>query len=166
MRVPYRKPGKYSQLPMDPIMSEKKFCELKSKLDRLQRVSRPRAITEMSRLAETGDFSENAGYQAVKGRLRGINQAIMAIEIQIKQAVIVEQRAVDGKVRIGNLVTVETNNTQKTYQILGSSESSPSKGIISHTSPLGSALLGARSGDDVIVKLTNKIVKYKIIKVE
>jgi transcription elongation factor GreA len=54
---------------------------------------------------------------------------------------------------------------EKTYLILGSSETNPSAGIISRNSPLGAALLGRKAGDIVEVFLANKKTEYKIISI-
>lgn len=66
----------------------------------------------------------------------------------------------------GGFVTVEVHSARKTYQILGSSETNPASGVISRHSPLGKALLGRRVGEVVAVQLANKLVEYKIIKIE
>lgn len=165
MRVPFRKPGKYSQIKPDYLLTEGKFGELKNKLDRLKNISRPQAAAEVSRLAEMGDFSENAEYQLAKGRLRGINNAILKLENQLNNAVIISPKQT-GAVQAGNTVTVESGGKQKTYLILGSSETNPREGIISRNSPIGSALVGRGAGETVKVKLANKEVEYKIIKIE
>jgi transcription elongation factor GreA len=55
---------------------------------------------------------------------------------------------------------------QKTFRILGASETDPSRGRISHTSPLGAALLGHIKGDVVIVQAPGGIQKYKITEVK
>jgi len=49
---------------------------------------------------------------------------------------------------------------------LGGAESDPSSGIISKDSPLGSKLIGKRVGDKVEVRVKDKSVEYKIIKIE
>ena len=62
--------------------------------------------------------------------------------------------------------TNESGNNQKTYQILGASETNPRQGIISHHSPLGAALMGRKVGEIVKIRLANKEVEYRIIKIE
>jgi transcription elongation factor GreA len=163
MRIPYRKPGKFSQLAPDPMITQNKFLELKNKLAKLKQIQPP-AVAEVARLAELGDFSENAEYQMAKGRLRGINNSILKLENQINQAQIINIQATD-TVQLGNVVTVESENKQKKYQILGSTETDPKKGIISHHSPIGSALMGREVGDIVTIKLENREIKYKIINI-
>lgn len=165
MRTPYRKPGKYSQMSPDPIMTEDKFQELKNKLERIKK-AQPQAAAEVSRLAELGDFSENAEYQHAKGRLRGMNDAIFNLEKQLNQAVVIKSQKQISTVQVGHKVTVEINNKQKIYRILGSSETNPEKGVISYNSPMGAALIGHRAGDVVKIKLADKEVEYKIKKIE
>lgn len=164
MRVPYRKPGKFSQMKSDPLMTKEKYAELEEKLEKLKH-KRPQAAAEVKRLAELGDFSENVEYQLAKGRLRGINYAILTLESQLNQAEIIAPASGD-TVRVGNFVTVETEKGQKKYQILGSAEADPQKGIISRNSPIGEALLGHREGDVVKIKLADKEAEYKILKIE
>lgn len=165
MRIPYRKPGHFSQVKPDPLLTEAKFAELKNKLVRLKS-ARPQAAAEVARLAELGDFSENVEYQLAKGRLRGINSGILKLENQLNTAVIIAHSKQTDTVQIGHTVTVAVNGKEKTYQILGSSEADPGKGIISHNSPIGAALVGRKGGETVTVKLAGKEVMYKIIRVE
>mgnify|MGYP001616668602 CR=1 FL=1 len=68
--------------------------------------------------------------------------------------------------KAGHKVTVLCDKKEKIYQILGSAETDPKKGIISQNSPLGIALLGKKVGDIISMKLKDKIAEYKIIKIE
>lgn len=164
MRSTNRKSEKIRQNKFDPLLTEKKAFELSEKLKRLKEISRPRAAEEVKRLAELGDFSENAEYQLAKARLRGINNNILLLETQLNQAVIIKPQKTN-TVQVGHLVTIEGKNGQKTYQILGSVETDPQKNIISRNSPLGAALLGRKVRDVIKIKLANKEVKYKILKI-
>lgn len=166
MQVPYRKPGKYAMMKSDPMLTVEKIKELEAKLERLKNYSRPKGAEEVKRLAEFGDFSENVEYQLAKGKLRGINNAITTIENQLKNATIIEPNSQHEVVQIGHQVTIENNGKEKTYLILGSTETDPQKGVISHVSPLGSALIGKKIGESVELKITNKDVCYKITKIE
>lgn len=165
MQVPKRKPGKYAQVKKDPHITKAKFVASKNKLERLK-ASQPPAIQEVRRLAELGDFSENVAYQMAKGKLRSINQKILELENQINHAVIIEPNQTTGVVELGSIITIEFDDQEQTYQILGSAEANPTKGIISHNSPIGFALMGHRVGDIVELPRKNKVIKYKVIKVE
>ena len=164
MRVPIRKPGKYTHLKPDPNLTEGKFNELRSKLERLE-ADRPSAIEEVKRLAEMGDFSENAAYQIAKGRLRGINDHISELQEKLKKAKIIKPTHT-GRVELGCQVTIEISGQQKTFLILGSLETNPQEGVISHNSPIGSAIMGHEVGDKVKIQLKNKAIECRIIKIE
>ena len=165
MQTPYRKPGKYALQAQDPFLSAEKLKMLQNKLGKLLKSRYPLAA-EVSRLAELGDFSENVEYQLAKGKLRGINNAILKLENQIKNAVIIKSKSNTGVIGLGSKVTVLFDKKEKTYQILGSIETDPKKGIISQNSPLGIALLGKKVGDVISMGLKDKIIEYKIIKIE
>ena len=110
-----------------------------------------------------GDFSENAGYQLAKGRLRGLNQRIMDTENLLNRSEIITANSASETVQLGNSVTIEFNGRQKTYKILGSTESNPLAGVISYSSPLGSALLFKRRGESINLEMNGKTIEYKII---
>ena len=166
MRVPIRKPGKYAHLKPDVHLTEAKFNELTRSLERLKTVSRPAAVIEVRRLVELGDFSENAAYQMAKGRLRGINQRILELEDRTKHAVIITPMKNVATVQLGHRVTIEIAGKQAAYVILGSAETNPLGGVISHHSPLGSALMGHAVGDRVTIQSGGKGVECRIIKIE
>lgn len=162
MQLPKRKAPHYASQAQDPFMSKEKFQELENDLARLYK-KRPKAAAEVSRLAEMGDFSENVEYQLAKGRLRGINNAITKIELQLQRAKIIEPSS-NKRVEIGHRVTVSVNEKEeKIYTILGSSETNPSAGVISHTSPLGAALLGKQVGELVELNTAHKKNTYTIL---
>jgi transcription elongation factor GreA len=83
----------------------------------------------------------------------------------LNNAIIIPECGPGGCVQIGSKVTVEINGQQKTFQILGSQETDPSRGIISRNSPIGSALLGHKVGDEVEIDINDRKVIYKIIKI-
>jgi transcription elongation factor GreA len=166
MQVPHRKGDRRLGQPLDPYLTAAKFAELKEKLTRLKNISRPRAAEEVKRLALDGDFSENAGYQLAKGRLRGVNQRIIDLEKHLHSAVIIRADERSDKVQIGSRVILERAGKQQAYLILGSTESEPGKGVISHRSPLGEALIGHRVSDIIKLNLANKEVECTIIKIE
>ncbi len=161
MQLPYRKPGKYSQAPFDPYLTQEKYDELSRKLERLFQ-KRPLAAQEVGRLAELGDFSENVEYQLAKGRLRRINEQILILENQLKQAKVIRTDHSSPFVELGDTLEVVVNGTTKTLTILGSSETDPTRGIISQHSPIGTALLGKRIGETVAIPIGKRTVTYTI----
>jgi transcription elongation factor GreA len=165
MQTPIRKPGKYTHLKPDQYITKAKYNELKNKLDRLK-FNRPCLAEEVKKYASDGDFSENAAYQIAKGKLRGINQKILEIEDHLKRAIIIKPIKNSGIVRLGSNVTVSAASREKTYLILGSSETNPASGIISSSSPIGSALMNKKLGNKIKIKLAGREIEYQIIKIE
>lgn len=164
MQLPKRKPGKYANSKIDFHITQTKFDELKRNLDQLKK-TQPTAAAEVQRLAELGDFSENAAYQMAKGRLRGINQKILELEAKINHAVIIEPKDTD-EVALGSKVVIKINGKECTYQILGSAEVDPARGIISRNSPIGAAIMGHKVGDHVEVQQGGKAIACEIIAIK
>lgn len=165
MRVPIRKGGQYTFMKSDPYMTANKLAELKLSLEKLKKNVQPALAKEVKRLALMGDFSENAAYQIAKGKLRSTNEKIDRLTKQISSAQIIKPSKKSRIIEIGSSVTVEVNDQIKNIQILGSLESNPKNGIISHNSPLGQLLLGKKVGNEIQLKLEDKIIIYKIKKI-
>lgn len=167
MRIPTRKPkpGEPAPEPVDLHITQETYDHYARDVERLKKQVRSRLADEVKRLAEMGDFSENAAYQIAKGKLRGINRRIDELEYKVKHAVIITPRT-DGVVSLGSTVTVAVNGKKKTYRILGSTEVDIEKNIISHNSPLGQALLGKRAGETALLRREERMVEYRIVAVE
>lgn len=166
MRTPKRKPGKYAFQKIDYYITPEKYKRLKAELENLKKIKRPPAIKEVKRLALMGDFSENAAYQIAKGKLRSINNRILKIQDFLNNAEIISSSLNKDKVSLGNLVTLESEGKIINYQILGSAETNPEKGIISQNSPLGKKLLGKKIGEIVKTQRKNgQEKKYTIKKI-
>ncbi|MFA4818757.1 MAG: GreA/GreB family elongation factor [Patescibacteria group bacterium] len=166
MQIPIRKSGKYTHAKPDPHLTAVKLAELKHELESLKTYQRPRVAAEMKRLGEMGDFSENAAYALAKGRLRNLNQRIIELAEQLKSAKVITPAKNAATVQLGHHVTVEIADKQKTYLILGSAETNPNQGVISHHSPIGSALIGCQVGDSLTYRSAAKSIECKIIKIE
>ncbi len=146
-------------------MTREKFEELGKKLLRMKK-DRPILASEVKRLGENGDFSENAEYQIAKGKLRSLNQKILDTGALLASASIIGPKKASNTVELGNTVFLESRGKSFSYKILGSLESDPRKGIISSSSPIGEALLGKRLGESFKIKISEKEIEYKIIKIE
>ncbi|MEK9130568.1 MAG: GreA/GreB family elongation factor [Patescibacteria group bacterium] len=148
--------------PEDHHLTPSTIDRLKRELVDLETRQRPEGVSEVRRLAEMGDFSENAGYQIAKATLRRINNRIETLKERIKTAVpIASGPDTEGRARIGSTVVLEKNGQRLTFEILGSQETSPSRGRISYHSPLGAALIGCQVGD--VVTVTN--ATYRLLKI-
>lgn len=151
MQIPKRR-GETQRQALQPepdrYLTPQAIQRLRDELGRLEKTERPAAAAEVRRAGEMGDFSENAGYQAAKAHLRRVNARILSLQEKLKYAIPIAHGSDDGLVRIGSTVEIEAGGKAVTYAILGSQESDPSRGRISYLSPLGSALIGKRAGDE------------------
>lgn len=148
---------------VDNLLTPAKIARLKVERDDLVKRERPIAAAEVQRTAEMGDLSENAGYQAAKAHLRRVNNRILWIEARLADAVPIAAGGGNGTIQVGSTVKVAVDGREMTFELVGSQETNPSRGRISHRSPIGLALLGARVGDDVVVKLPDRVITYHVL---
>jgi transcription elongation factor GreA len=86
----------------------------------------------------------------------------LEVEEKLHHAKIIEQTSSKDTVEIGGTITIETGGANRTFTIVGPTEAEPTAGKISHESPLGSAFLGKRVGDEVEVETPGGTRKYTI----
>ena len=115
---------------------------------------------------QQGDLSENADYHKAKEDQGFLEGKIREYTEILAGAKIIEKKA-SGVIDIGSHITIkEGNYPEETYHMVGAREANPREGRISNESPIGSALLGHKVGDEVTVKTPGGQMKVKIIKVE
>ena len=113
---------------------------------------------------EMGDLSENAAYKVARQELSAIDARLRRLEYIIRLSTVVSNKGGD-TVGFGNKVRIKGVEGEMEYCLVGGYESDPSKGKISHHSPIGQALLGKRAGDKISVTTPKGIVSYEIIAV-
>ncbi len=124
-------------------------------------------MEDLSVAVQKGDLSENAEYQDARARLSRIDGRIFGLKERIKNAIPIEEGVgASGRVRIGSTVVLRAAGQEKTFQILGSHESNPARGRISHLSPLGAALLDHAVGENVTITTPQGETTYEILEVK
>ena len=138
--------------------------KLRSELEQLWTVERPRVTQEVADAAAQGDRSENAEYIYGKRRLREIDRRVRFLSKRLDDLTIVSEAPSDAnRVFFGAWVTLEDEDgTAVTYRIVGPDESNVEKGWISMEAPVAKALLGKRDGDDVLVRRPKGDITYTI----
>lgn len=139
--------------------------QITAELDELKNKKLPAAIDRVSRARDFGDLSENAEYHAAKEELAFIEGRVEELEDIIKNAEVVSESNGNGHVDVGCKVTVELSGKEHTYEVVGEWEADPMAKKISHTSPLGQALMGKKKGDAVEFEAPAGKVVYKIKKI-
>ncbi len=146
-------------------LTEAGLVSLKKELDELQNIKRPKVVDRLSNARMQGDLSENSDYQAAKDELEFLDGRISELESVVKNAVVVKTVGNGSGVAVGTSVTLKVNGQQHIFHIVGEWEADPSQKKISHTSPLGQALLGKKAGDKVEVQAPAGIVVYEILSI-
>ena len=141
------------------------FKSLQSELDELSNEKRPKLVERLAFARTQGDLAENSDYQNAKDELEFLDGRISELEEVLKQAVIVAARSKSGQVSFGTKVTVKTNGKKLLFEIVGEWEADPANSRISHTSPLGQALVGKKVGDKVQVDAPAGKLTYEILKI-
>ncbi|MCS7091787.1 MAG: transcription elongation factor GreA [Patescibacteria group bacterium] len=140
---------------------------LKADFDELVNVKRPALVERLANARSQGDLSENSDYQNARDELEFLDGRISELEEVIKSAVIVsvDDTNTDG-IKVGTKVTVKVKDKTHIYFIVGDWEADPIQKKISHTSPLGQALIGKKQGEKVEVDAPVGKLIYEIISVE
>lgn len=141
------------------------LSEIKAELDELRNQKLTAAIERVARARDFGDLSENAEYHAAKEELAFIEGRIEELDGIITRAEVVGAKSKKSSIDIGCKVTVSVKGKEHTYSIVGEWEADPLQKKISHTSPLGIALLGKKNGDAVEFEAPAGKVIYKIKKI-
>jgi transcription elongation factor GreA len=141
---------------------------LKAELERLKGEGRDEMARRLRSAVQMGDLSENADYHKAKEDQGFLEGRINELEYLLKNATIIEQNGSQtGVVDVGSHVTMQEGDyAEETYHLVGAKEADPRNGRISNESPIGSALLGHRVGDDVVVETPGGKIHLKILKIE
>lgn len=135
-------------------------------LDNLVKVKR-KEIAERLKEAKNagGDLAENLEYGYVKNEQAFVEGRIEQINDILQNFVLVDKKVGKDTVDIGSVVVVRDFdiNKNRKFEIVSSIESEPSQMKISDESPLGRALLGKKTKDEVTVKTPGKTFSLKII---
>ena len=143
--------------------------KLQDELSTLVHVTREQVKQQLAEARAQGDLSENADYDAARGKQAEVEGRIKEIEDILANYDLIEENSKNStKVGLGSTVTVRYVDLDKesTYMIVGSVEADALNNKISNESPLGAALIGNVVGKEVEVKVNNKIFKVLITKIE
>ena len=138
---------------------------LKHELNDLVEVKRPKIVERLAHARTQGDLAENSDYQNAKDELEFLDGRIDEIKSVVNSAVVVSSNGNGNIVGVGNKVTLKVNSSEHMFEIVGEWEADPGKKKISHTSPLGQALLGKKVGDEVEVEAPAGKITYQILSI-
>lgn len=143
---------------------------LRTELQRLKLVERPRIADAIAEARAHGDLKENAEYHAAREQQGLLEARIRHVEavLSTAQVIDVSQVHANGKIVFG--ATVELLNLDSdevvTYQIVGDEEADLTHHKISVNSPIARALIGKEEGDEVVVKAPSGDLDYEILSIQ
>jgi len=152
------------------FLTQEGFNKLEEELEYLRTVKRKEVAARLHEAAESslGEFVEDPEFEAAKNEQSFVEGRIRELELLLANAKLIEKkRNKNGEVEVGSVVVIKEGRLKpEEYQIVGAAEANPREGKISHESPLGKALLGAKEGDKVEVKAPSGSFTVKVVEVK
>ena len=150
------------------LYTEEGYKNLVDELQYLKDVRIPEIKVQIAEARAFGDLSENSEYDEAKNEQAKTVTRIAELEKLINEATIINESEIRADVvNLGSFVKVYDSDMDEEveYSIVGSNEADPMQGRISDQSPLGSAMLGAKVGEEVTVVAPFGEYKVKILAV-
>ncbi|MDD2731982.1 MAG: GreA/GreB family elongation factor [Candidatus Pacebacteria bacterium] len=154
------------------MTQEKKFYltlkgleDIKKEYEELKKLRLLKTKGEAPKILESEDL--NPEYISFQEDLSFLETRLVELEDIIKNAVLIKPPSKENQntIFLGAKVLVEIDGKDNDeFEIVGTIEANPFLGRISNESPVGKALLGHRSGDEIIVSSPIKTI-YKIKKI-
>ncbi|PZC46456.1 MAG: transcription elongation factor GreA [Chloroflexi bacterium] len=142
--------------------------QLNSELETLK-LERPRISEDIHKAAQDKDVKENAPLEAAREQQAHIESRITNIELQLRNAVVIDpkKRKKDARVGIGAKVTLKdlVSGKEQGYTVVSVSESNPLQNKISNVSPVGKAVMKRVAGQQIEVNTPLGKQSFLIVKV-
>ena len=149
-------------------MTPQGFERTREELMTLMRKERPEVVQVVSWAAANGDRSENGDYLYGKKRLREIDRRLAYLAKVMKAAKVVDPAKQEDRnqVRFGATIEIaDEDDNRRTLTIVGDDETDAAAGRIGWSAPLARALIGAKLGDERIVRLPAGEKSYEVLAV-
>ena len=150
------------------LITKKGLEKIKERLIELERKFKE-ILAQKGEAAETGGnvWHDNPSFEGLIEQERMIVAQIDELKSMLINSKVVDEDVNKKVVDIGSVVTLLFNDEQKIeYKITDSQLSDPSKNLISYSSPVGCAILGARCGESREFVVGNKKKKIKILEIK
>ena len=144
--------------------------KLKTELENIKKVQRPKVVAEIAEARSHGDLKENAEYHAAKEEQSKIEGRIIEINDLIARANVIDITKLEKKdiAVFGSTVSLLDleDKQKKTYKIVGKDEADIKKNYIYFRSPIGKALIGKNKSDMVTVNTPSGEKNFEIIEIK
>jgi transcription elongation factor GreB len=144
------------------------YARIRAEYDELFGTERPKLVETIAWAAANGDRSENGDYIYGRKRLRELDRRLSHLSRIMKAAKVVDPAAQSARdqVRFGATVELaDEDDNRRWLTIVGDDEGDAAAGRIGWSAPLARALIGARVGDERIVRLPSGEKSYEVIEI-
>ena len=141
------------------------IARIRDEYEQLFGTERPRLVETISWAAGNGDRSENGDYIYGRKRLREIDRRLSHLARVMKAAKVVDPaHQASGEVRFGATVELaDEEDARRVLTLVGEDESDATAGRISWLAPVARALIGAKVGDERVVRLPAGEISYEVV---
>lgn len=148
------------------LLSREGYEKLKAELEFLKVDERMRIADQIREAKSHGDLRENAMYHEAKLNQKRLEGRIAELEKALQVSRVVEDHEKQGA-HLGSTVKLRDLMFGDEFEIhlVGAFEADPTQDMISIGSPLGMAVKGKDTGDEVEVQAPAGVQRYKIIEV-
>jgi transcription elongation factor GreB len=152
----------------DRFITPAGLARVRAEYDELFGVERPKLVETIAWAAANGDRSENGDYIYGRKRLREVDRRLSHLSRIMKSAKVVDPSAQVSREQVRFGATVELadeDDERRTLTVVGDDEADASNGRIGWSAPLARALIGAKVGDERIVRLPSGEKRYDVIRI-
>ena len=142
--------------------------KLRSDLEFLEHIERPRVTEEIADARDKGDLSENAEYHAAKEEQSHLEYKIAQMKNTLSKARLIDESQLDtSKVLALSIVKIRNidNKAEFEYTLVADAVADLSEGKLAVNSPIGKGLLGKKVRDIAEIEVPNGIMKFEIINI-
>ena len=144
------------------------FARVRAEYEQLFSTERPKLVDTIAWAAANGDRSENGDYLYGRKRLREIDRRLGYLSKVMKSAKVVDPARQEQRdsVRFGATVELaDENDERRIITLVGEDEADASSGQVSWAAPMARALVGAKVGEERIVRLPAGEKSYEIMRI-
>lgn len=143
---------------MATYVTQEGLEKMKTEVERLETVERPKITQQIAEARDKGDLSENAEYDAAKEAQGMLEMRISKLRDAIATSKVIDESKLDtSKVAILTTVRLKNNTTgqEQKFTLVPDNESDLKAGKISVNTPIAKGLLGKTIGEYAEIVLPN-----------
>lgn len=150
-------------------MTRDAFNRIKADIERMENVEMPAIAEKIAEARAEGDLKENAEYHAQREAQGMLQAKINQLRGRLANAHIVDTSSLPkDEIGFGSKVRVRdcVYGDEEEFTLVGAGDEDYSQGKILTTSPVGSALIGKKVGDQVEIDVPAGKLHFEVLSIE